>query len=381
MFLFKKIRHRMIALVLFASLFPVFLLGLFVFLKTKEELTQKALEMQKSLAEAVRQGINAHINLYATQLEKLAQDIEIQKMKPESQAPVLFNFLDLNPLFFSCVVYDAKGNIVCITYRDRNHSDDDKIGKNIFSAKNPIHFDTANAVRKVLETGRMQVVDKLITYHGQKQMLVIVPIPSFVDSQKTIGVLSCGIQVAGPSLQATIENFFLGLDSFILLTDMEGLILAKKGRNLPEGLYKMNLSDTIKTNEFVSTTSDLGGTEYFITIGKVSAIESLIVIGTPSCEVFGFIRQIVMGIFLLTLICLIVGLFLTISLSESLTGPIMKLIEGIKKVSEGAISHRIPHEGEDELAEACHAFNEMAGQLEKNRILEDIWSRKWRPPS
>ena len=236
-------------------------------------------------------------------------------------------------------------------------------------------------MKLVLKTGKVTVSERVVKTQSMNQLLVLAPIRSFVDSQKIIGVLSCGIQIEGSHLQGTLENYFVGKSSFIVLTDRHGNIISQKGQNLPEGLMKMELSRNISETDLESTWTKFSGTDYIVTLGRIRAIGCMIAIGTPRHEVLGFISQIVWGMILVTLICLIVGVFFSVVLSETFVGPILGLIEGIQKVSEGVITHRIDVQGQDELGDACKAFNEMASQLEKNRLLEEIWSRKWNPPS
>lgn len=369
------------AVIILSSLLPVFLLGMFVFFRTRDELSGKALEMQRSVAEAVRQGLIAQTNLYARQLEKFVQEIDIQGMNQETQVTALYRFLDLNPLFFSIFIYDSEGRIVSLGYRNRFKGDDFMLGKNIFEAKEEKNKHTASIIKEVMKTGRILVGDRIVSFHQIRQLLVMVPIPAFENPQKFVGAMSCGIQIDGPSLQGTIENFQFPGDSFLILTDGDGTILAQKGKNLPDGLESMKLSKPLTENDFESTWTNFNGSDFFITCGKVPAIGAIIAIGTPRNEIFGFIHQIIWGMFLLTVISLVIGLFFSLILSDNMVDPILDLIEGIKKVSEGAVSHRVSTRGEDELSDAGRAFNEMASHLEKNRLMEDIWSRKWKPPS
>jgi HAMP domain-containing protein len=371
----------MIAVVAFAGLLPVFLIALFFLTKTREELTTNALENQKSLAEAVRQGISTQVYHYRKQLERFATDPEMQSLKTDRQSAALTRFLEQNHLFFSIFVYDASGTVTSLGYRNKFRGDDFLIGRNIFQAKDPIVQGVASSVRDVLQSRRLKVIERVQQGRRQPQLFVMAPIPSFSNPDRMIGVISAGIQIEGPQLQGTLEYFSVSKRSFLLLTDTQGYLLAKKGKHLPDGLMQMNLSHTLDEKEFESTLTDLAGTRYFLTVGRIPAISCFLAIGTPQDEILGFIHQILGGMMLLGLICLIIGVGVSLWLSNALLEPVMALIDGIKKVSDGIVSHRIPPEGENELSEACEAFNQMASQLEKNRLMEEIWSRTWNHPS
>lgn len=377
---FQKIRHRTIALVTFACLVPMVLMSFFVLTRTRAELSLKALEVQKTLTETIRRGLSSQIVNYGRQLTRFAEDMGMQSMNPVRQQASIYSFLDINPLFYSCFVYDTKGTLQCLGYRNRFDGDFRLIGRNILAAQSKVNRATAEAFAKVLKTGQIAVGQEVIRSHQQTQMLVLVPIRSFGDPRQIVGVMSCGVQVDGPSLQGSIEDFSVGEKSFILLTNNEGRVMARSGKDLPAGLERMILSQSLEGTKINSAWSTLAGKEYIVTAAKVPIVDFIIAIGTPTEEVFGFIWQILLGMILLTLICLMLGLFFSFLLSETLVSPILSLIAGIKNVSDGMLSYRIEVEGGDELSEAGRAFNEMASRMEKNRLLEEMWSRKWNPP-
>ena len=67
------------------------------------------------------------------------------------------------------------------------------------------------------------------------------------------------------------------------------------------------------------------------------------------------------------------GFFMSRSLAEGIS----VLVDAIRNVASGVVSHRVEVRGNDELAEASQAFNEMLNTLEKHRMMDDIWHREW----
>ncbi|MBF0501751.1 MAG: cache and HAMP domain-containing protein [Candidatus Riflebacteria bacterium] len=385
---FNKIRHQTLAVVAMAALLPVVLLALFVVGRLRTELTYQALHAQKSLAEAVRQGIQMQIKTWIHQLEHFVETPAIQTMNAATQKPVLFKFLDQNPLFASAFVYNSDGTIINVAYRNRNKGDDNLLGANLSQlglkeAGQPSTWGyTILAFHDVMKTGELKISAHISSFNQKAQLMVFLPIKAFDDSSRIVGILSIALHLDGVILQEMIEGFASGRRGFLILTDRIGSIIARKGQDLPPGLEKATLSRPPEIG-FESIWSKLDGQEYLVTLGPVNSINGYILVAAPSEAVLGFIGKILWGMGLLTIISLVISGGFGLVLANTVIEPIQRLIEGISKVSEGDVAHRIevPDEAEDELSDAGRAFNEMAGSLEKNRLIGDIWSGTWKPPS
>lgn len=379
---FKKIRHQTLAVVITTALLPLLLLALFVAGRLRTELTFQALQTQKDVAEAVRQGIQLQIDAWILQLEHLAESPNIQGMDAASQTSVLFRFLDQSALFASAFIYAPDGTINAVAYRNRYMGDNRLVGENLLSSKANGIAPMIAAFKDVVETKKRRVSERISKASQKERLIVLLPIKAFDDPKRLVGVLSVALQLDGVVLQEMIEGVSNGRPGFLLLSDRQGNIIAKKGRDLPPGLEKMTLSRRPDAG-FESIWSTLENHEYLVTVGPVSAINGTIVVAAPKEAVLGFIGRILGGMGLLTLISLFTAGAFGLVLARSLLEPTQRLLEGIQKVAEGNVAHRIdvPETAEDELSEAGRAFNDMAGRLEQDRLIEDIWDKTWKPPS
>jgi signal transduction histidine kinase len=70
----------------------------------------------------------------------------------------------------------------------------------------------------------------------------------------------------------------------------------------------------------------------------------------------------------LPLIGLLFGLFLSISMSRSVTRPITKLAEATRAIGQRELGYRVPLKGSQELQELAQSFNHMAEELEQGEI-------------
>ncbi len=379
---FKRIRDRTLALVFFAGLLPIVLQGIFVGARLLNELTAQSLRSQERVAEAIRQGVVIQLRAYSRQLERLAKDPDIQSMLIDRQRQAIFQFLDQYSSFFSVFVFQPDGTIQTLAYRNRFTGDDVMIGKNILDPSQERLKQVAGAFQKVVATHRT-VVNESISFTGQRtELLVLLPVMSFHDPDKLVGVLSCGLNIDGVVVQELIDGFG-GSGGFLLLTDQKGNILARKGSGLPQGLTRAQCSRLPTGERFESTSAHLLNEDYYVTIGSIPGVNGYILVAAPKSQVLGFVYQTLSGMALLTMISLIIALCFGLWSANELSGPIAILLHGIRQVADGVVSHRIGREaeGDGELAEACRAFNDMAGQLEKNHLIEEIWSRTWKPPS
>lgn len=379
---FRRIRDRTLALVFLASLLPVVLLGVFVGARVKNELTAQALRTQERVAEAIRQGIFIQLRAYSRQLLRLASEPTVQSMLVERQRETIYRFLDQNSSFFSVFVFQPDGTVHTLAYRNRFAGDDPLIGQSVLDPRQDRLRAVSEAFRKVVTT-RELAVNESISFTGQRtELLVLLPVFSFHDPQRLVGVISCGLNIDGVVMQELIEGFG-GASGFLLLTDSKGNILARKGNGIPVGLTRARCDRLPVGSQFESTRVDLQGQEYFVTIGPIPGVNGYILLAAPTSEVLGFVSQTLWGMAMLTLISLVVALCFGLWSANEFSGPIAVLLQGIRQVADGVISYRIGPEaqGDGELAEACRAFNDMAGQLEKNHLIEEIWSRTWKPPS
>jgi len=296
MFPLKKIRDRAMVLICLASILPVLILGGFTLVQARSDLAAQAVEHQKALALAIRQGLTTQVWHYARQLERFAETPPVQSMDRVRQEPAVFRFLDQNSLFFSCYIYDLEGTIVSLAYRNRDRSKDHLVGKNLLRSTNQRDAPSQAAFRKAVETRRLAVAETVITERRQSMLLVYVPIPSFVDRAETAGVISVGILIDGAAIQEIIEGFMPAGDSFLLLTDIHGKVLGRKGKGLPEGLEEVRPSRVPDGPALETTRTSIAGREFLVSLGRVPGMNILVLAGAPTDEVFVFLRKMLWGL-------------------------------------------------------------------------------------
>jgi len=379
-FSWNRTRDRLLLFVFLVALIPGILVGVFASLQVKRAMTDQALVFQKTISQSVCKGFTARVRGFQDLLADLAGHPEMQSMDPARQRTVLYQFLDHHPAFFSFFVYDSSG--VARNFAFRNRLDESGLlGRNLHDGKTPWVQELTGLFENVLKTGDMRVDSKVSVIKGRAQLMILVPIRDFLDPAKITGVLSSSLDIDGQAIQELMAGIDGTDQGFLLITDGEGTPMFRRGRNLPAGLEKVTLSRTPEPGAEESAWTEVGGMPFLVFASRIPELNAFLLVGARRDEVLGTIDRTVGNMLILTLMLSILAALVGGSLAGTLVDPIQRLLEGIRKVSEGAVSHRVEVTGPVEIAETSKAFNELTRQLEKNRLLEDIWGDTWKQGS
>lgn len=104
----------------------------------------------------------------------------------------------------------------------------------------------------------------------------------------------------------------------------------------------------------------------FSTAALVERVDSEV--KTEHAQVAANIRQVQHWIFIAVpatvLLTLFIAVTLGLAITRSITRPLEQLVEGSRMLAAREFTHRVPIEGEDELAQLGRVFNDTAGQLQ-----------------
>jgi HAMP domain-containing protein len=373
---YQKIGNKIILTTILAGILPLLLLGGTVASKVQNDLLKQAINSQESRTKALSQGIASLLSSYQEQMKILADSPLIQGMNQEKQLIEIHDFLDRHPYFFSCFIFKPNGDVQCMTLRNRRAPDPES-GKNPFHDKSAEASFSASAIKKVLSTGKPAFASRLISSFDQKMFLVMVPIFDFADKNLVVGVMSCAISLSDPQIHEIIAEFPSDANDVLALLDLNGRLISGSssipanisGIKLPKTLQGENLSNPILI--------DLASTTYLGTLAHFSQINGYLLAVRPKNKILGFLSQFLFDMAFVMAVAVIISIFFGFILSRSLALGINTLLDGIRRVSQGIVNHRVEIDGEDELAETGNAFNEMVANLEKHRIMEKIWTKEW----
>ncbi|OIP23447.1 hypothetical protein AUK22_09775 [bacterium CG2_30_54_10] len=375
----QRIGNRIVAVAVLAAFVPILILGITIAVKFRKDLLQQAIDSQTGLTGAIQNGIDSLLKSYERQLRYLAQEPELQLMDADRQREAMYRFLDFNPFFYSCFIYRSDGVVSSLAFRNRFRGLDAKyLGRNILKAKAKSGVSTRDAFNEVLQSGKPLFTGHIISSSEQKMMLIVVPIFDFVDMKKVIGVISCAITLEGPEMKELIREYPMVGGEVLFMVDQSGRSIAHRGDGIPDGFVGLSLDfERLKSRPNQPVEFAIGNGHFLGTVARIPALNSYLVAAKPRDKVLGFFHRILFDLSLVLAIALVLAVGFGFALARNLAGNVTRLLEGIRLVSDGVVSHRVPVEGEDEMAGACTAFNDMVASLEKNRLMDEIWTRTW----
>jgi HAMP domain-containing protein len=373
-----RLQTRTLVLVIAAVLVPFGLLAVAVVFQLRSSLTNAATVDHVALVARIQAIIESDFTDLHRQISLLAQDHRVQGMKEESVHEALHNFLGFNESFLSIFVYDSSRTLRFMEYRNHYRGSRHLLGKRILELPTPVAGKLDAVATGVLKSGKPANFDYLSKHSAESQLLLMASIPSFTGVGPREGVLSCAIEMYSHEIQDIVDDVGLQGSMYCLILDRQNRVVAQKGSALDGPVVSAELPPiSPETKTLFTSWMRVGNDEHLVTIGSLPQLSSTVIVGRPRSEVLSLMHRLTRRIISIALAGLVVAAACALALSRSLVGPILELTEGIRKVGDGATGHRIQARGEDELAQAAEAFNRMAAQLQKGKLMEQIWAQKW----
>lgn len=388
-----NLQTRTLVLSIGMALVPFVLMAVGVITQVRSTLMEKAELDHRTIVGRMLHSFQSDFGRLTHHVELLAEDHRVQGMKPDQVHDALHAFLAYDDSFLSIFVYDRDETLRFIEYRNHFQGANKYLGTRVGDMSPRLR----EVLVSVLKTGKASSFDYLRKESSESQLLILCPIPSFPGTGPNVGVISIAIQMYSHQYQDLCDEIDLEGRSYILVLDRKGRVLARKGSGLPRGytgsreaegpspsggleptLASVSVPDwNPDTSPMTTRWMKVDDREDLVTVAAVPRLGATVVVGRPSNEVLGLLEHVTMRI--LAFACLGLGLAVigALALARSLVGPILELTDGIQKVGEGATGHRVRIQGHDELAQAGEAFNRMAVQLQKGKLMEQIWSRQW----
>lgn len=273
---------------------------------------------------------------------------------------------------FDCKIYNREGKIILSALRNNRDTGVANASDSIDFVNDPGYVDS---FKSVISTRQATLFANDAAELHEKMLFLMVPISDFVNSKEVIGVISCSISISSPDIHEIVCGFPIAQSDILLLLDRHGNLLSSQG-HLPEGLRGINV-EKVSRSKIKSIFLDLAGTTYLGTISALPGSEGLLLVARPRHLVLAFLNQLLLDLALMLVVAFVIAVATGFFMSRSLAEGISVLVDAIRNVASGIVSHRVEVQGNDELAEASQAFNDMLNTLEKHRMMDDIWHREW----
>ncbi len=325
-----------------------------------QELERQVVQACQARARAVADRVLGTIGAGQSLLERLAVEVAKGPLEPGRVDPLVGSVLAWNPLFHSIYVYDPRGEVVLRRYGGGAEPEEGR-SRNL----------SEKSDRDLREAGMASLADgqgRLLAVRRSPAGTLFLPCLAPVRSGAGVaGLLSGAISASGFGFSAMLEGQAPGRTGFVALLDRERRLLAVAG---PSGLalgepVRLALAVGESGGEIAGATgAALGGRAELPEVG----LEVLVVL--PRAEALAGLPRAIGVMGLATLAALALAALLGIWLGDRTAGPLEQLTRGILRVGEGAWSHRVPVEGDDEVAEAAREFNHLVDVLERMELVD-----------
>jgi HAMP domain-containing protein len=337
---------------------------------------QQTVKAQQQRTATIQHGIETLFRSYYQQIESLARQPEIQSMNPELQIKSIRNFLEQQKIYFSCALYKSDLTINSVALRNRKDQID-YAPEDFSSPANKTANPLRQAFNKVVAEGEPAFTTYYSPVFAEKMLFVFVPVFDFVAPDRIIGLISCSISLSAPDIHEIICAYPIGEKDILTLTDKDGNLISWQG-NLPDNFAGLIINKKIQASHEASPIRvNLASTTYLGTISPIQVMDGFLLAARPLDSALKFLNQLLLDLALVFAVALVIAVAAGYFMSRSLATGIDSLVAGIRQVAKGVISHRVEVTGDDELAEAGNAFNEMVDTLEKHRVIDEVWAQEW----
>lgn len=325
---------------------------------------------EQLLVDQARQGalrlsraVSGHVESSLERGRRAAKNLLVELGSPGADRArsreLLARFLTYSDLYSNAYWFDTSGNLLSFHYAVGQPSTSVREGQSLRDGDPRFATHALEALR-TLET---KLTPTFTTTSGRKQLTQLVPGPQ--------GLLSLAIYSLQDRVNSCLAGLDMGATGSVMVLDGEGGVIASTGRSLPPEKLTRMLADPA-SREPGAILDDPAGDE-LTAIARIHSSDLRVIVSYAKQEVLAGVARFRVLSNIVVLALLGLALVLGWRLSRSILGPLGALLDGIRRVHAGALDHRIPSQGGDEIDVTARAFNQLADQLYRERLIEDVW--------
>lgn len=360
-----SIRHRTTQALFLVGAVTAALVGAVTTRTLTRELRGQVEVANQGRAEAVAAHVRAQILQGRELLEAVASDPEVQTMDPGALERVLGLAVRFNHVFHSIYAYDLAGQVVLRRYRRGSATDEGRARS--LDEKGDAPF--VRVARATMQDGASRFLKVRRSSWGT--LFIPCLVAAQAPGQPIRGVLSGAISAAGSGFQEMIQGLAPGAGGYVVLLGERGEVLART-RRAPGEVGEVFPAEVRRAGA-ASRVVRAGGLDLAGRAG-IPEFGVEVLVALPQDEALDALPRALLDVVLAALGALVVAGLLGGVLAVRLTGPLERLLAGIREVGRGVLTHRVGIEGDDEMAEVGAAFDRLTESLARNRMIEEFWS-------
>ena len=194
----------------------------------------------------------------------------------------------------------------------------------------------------------------------------------FVNYQEVDGKGLAGISKSFEAVVNLLSSFTLEKTGFVYLVDDNGTIQLHKNKSLigqsiddiyPQKITKRILDKSVFSLGEVKDQNQ----ETFVAASFIPSAQWYVVVQVPKAEVFASLNDTRTQMITWSLVVAVIAIFVALLIAKSITRPINLLADLFLQLGQGKadISYRIAEEGQQELVNVAHGYNQFVTKLEE----------------
>lgn len=349
----SSIRTKFSALFLLVAIIPLLVVSLFIQNNNSKILIAKEEEAMHNLVLSKAQSIDQWFTSRMSEMEISAASDIMKSMDPNRIIPYISMLEKRSDVFETMFVVDRKGKVIAHTMADSIGSD----------------YSDRSYVATGL--GGKSNYSEVLTSKATGNRIVVSATPIVDNNGVVVGVLA-----GSATFEVLVDTYLKESEqsesstNMITLLDQQGFIQESPMEELIGVHVKKaeigDLSSSLQksTEETGISSFKYGGENYIITYAPINSVGYGLSIYTPEDVVLADSKTIQNTTFIIIAISALIIILLSIVIVRTITKPILAVVEGIGKVSDGDLTIEKLHvKANDELGQLANNFNSMIDNI------------------
>jgi len=316
-------------------------------------------------SELIRDALSERIASACSLVTAAARDPDLREEGPATIQPELVRRIESAGLLANLYYYDPTGTLSAVAYHDGRDVErylGRRIDEPVVGRDGRLVTAVNDAFDHTLRTEEPTFSRAFLDSEQQPMFVYAVPVPR----AEGLAVLTSGIKGSDPRIQRMLDALRPAHGGFVAIVDPALGIVVRAG-DPPEGLA---MGARVGGPVAVSR-------GYLVAEAEEPRTGLVIVLGVPASASQDALGALSRQVLASTALAILAAALLAAVFARRLGVPLQALVEALRQVQRGAYAHRIEVEAEGELGEAVEAFNDMAGRLQRSRVIERVWSETW----
>jgi len=355
-----RITFRLILLVLTVSTLPPLFLGVLAMRSARVAQEQEIRDRNSAVAGWGVDKVESYLGNIVENMRLFTELGELQSMDAAAAKPLLS--------FLISFMEDVKE----VSLLDAQGWERVRLAESTLVTSDDLVRHAASPKLRIPLSGETYIGPVLTSEFSEPFVTVALPIRNLAED-RVVGVLAAEVNLK--RLWDEVLSSKVGQSGYLYLVNGEGQLLAHPDFSLV--LARTNLSKAGAVGRFLAGQDDQSpganleysnyqGVRVFGVHARSRKLGWGVIVEQPSTEAFASVDRMKIETSIILINAIAVTSVLVMLSARALTRPLAALAQGARLLGAGNLGHRIPVQGQDEIAEVASRFNAMADQLQES---------------